>query len=712
MPEKRIAVITARADSSEQKTVLLGISQAAFAANADVEVFTNIYNHWVNDELLNFENTVYDLAAPEIFDGIIITAEAFMDLSALSGLVRKIKKSSVPAVVIDGEIEGLKSVLSDDEADMEFIAEHLLTVHGFTDIDILTGLKDNPVSRKRVNGCKRAFEKHGAKFDADKVFYGDFWTSSGKELAGKYISGELPMPQAVICTSDYMAYGLCDTLTEAGISVPEKITVMGYDYNDDRIYHYPLLSTYRRNRRKMGIEAVNILLKGNYAEEEDERFVRGNTCACGANPKQTSDEILAARIGQYHTATNSVAQLSSRLTLCRTLAEYNGVLSDFFYLIYGAERLYMCIDREWSSEAMAGSEYICCKIKSETASVLSAKLLKNELMTSLDGDREKPRLSYYLPLVFQKKCFGYAVLVYDHPQCYDISLRDFIKTAVNSLEFLRMKNDIHYLSQCRRESSLYDALTGFYNLSEFKRIVRMTAESGTLNLLAIRILFAADGEYILGEGCRSDVIAAAAATIKKLCVNHELCCRTDNGFVVMYAGEYFYDKLKSAIQCELAGKISEPQIIISYSDEECAKSKNAVESVLDGAEKKCEFLFREVERRRKLPHYEMLLNLRNEIVISPHKAYSIDKASRRFCISEGHFRAIYKKCFGISYVNDCINARLTLAKYLLCTSSMSIYAIAMKCGYADEKYFSRQFKESTGCTPLKYRNNYCHIMGS
>lgn len=297
------------------------------------------------------------------------------------------------------------------------------------------------------------------------------------------------------------------------------------------------------------------------------------------------------------------------------------------------------------------------------------------------------------------------MIVYNYPQSYDISLRDFIKTAVNSLEFLRIKNDIRYLQQCQRESSLYDALTGFYNIEEFRQIVQTAGEKDNVNLLAVCFLFAANGEYVLGESYRSDVIAAAATVIKKLCINHELCCRFSDGFIIMHKGGYFSDKIKAAIQCELSVKFTEPQVAVVYTEKDSARTENAVDSVLAAAEKQSGLMTQEAERRKSLTHYDMLLNLRNEIILSPHKAYDIDKASRRFCISEGHFRAIYKNCFGISYVNDCINARLSLAKYLLCSSSMSIYAIAMQCGYTDEKYFSRQFRENVGCSPLKYRNN-------
>ena len=50
MCKKRIAVITARADDNEQKEILCGIAEAALAADADTVVYSNIYNHWVEDK--------------------------------------------------------------------------------------------------------------------------------------------------------------------------------------------------------------------------------------------------------------------------------------------------------------------------------------------------------------------------------------------------------------------------------------------------------------------------------------------------------------------------------------------------------------------------------------------------------------------------------------------------------------------------------------
>ena len=79
--QENIAVITARADDRTQKDIICGIAEAAFATDTDVVVFSNIYNHWIRDEFLNFENVIYDFFDPSGFDGVIVTAEAFLDIS-------------------------------------------------------------------------------------------------------------------------------------------------------------------------------------------------------------------------------------------------------------------------------------------------------------------------------------------------------------------------------------------------------------------------------------------------------------------------------------------------------------------------------------------------------------------------------------------------------------------------------------------------------
>ena len=701
MSRKRIAVITARADDSEQTEMLCGIAEAAFSADADTVVYSNIYNHWVEDKILGFENIIYSLFEPKHFDGAIITYEAFRDISVLDEAVEKLKKAKLPTVVIGGELGGFASVYSDDESDMEFIAEHLIN-HGFTDIDILTGFKENVTAKRRANGCIRAFEKYGIPFDEGKLHYGDFWKDSGEKLAQRYISGELPFPQAVICTNDYMAFGLCDELTKAGIPIPEKLSVTGYDYIGGRIYHFPLLTTMQRNRRKLGHDAVNILLDCRYCAEDKNRFFSGNSCTCGEEYTQVAEELNTERLNQYYKTISSVAQFSSRLTATKTLAEYTAVLSEFFYLLHRAESLHLCLDGEWGNAKFSGEEYLCCEINADGICDAPKRFTASDIPPVFS---ENCGVYYFSPLCFQTRLFGYTVLRYSYPTGYDFSFRDWSKTVADTLEFLRMKNDIHYLKQCQRASSLYDSLTGFYNLREFKQIAE---EMQDCSMQAIKLSFASEGEFIYGENYRNDIVSAVAGAIKKACTKHEICCRANNDtFYIL--GKSSEDMLSERLEVMLFNTLSgydEQQVAVSRTmldgsliDELCKKVSN-----------KAEQDFYTVKERMDLQHYNALIEFRKGLIAAPSKALSLSEVSRRLCVSEGYFRAVYRKCFGISYNQDCINARLMKACFLLITTAMSIYAVAVNCGYNDEKFFARQFGKFKGCSPMEYRKKYADVL--
>lgn len=708
VPQKRIAVITARADETEQKEIIKGITETAFAYGYDVFVFSNIYNHWVVDKQLNFENVIYSFFEPCDFDGAIITAEAFMDIKIIDGVMKKIKKSKLPAVIIDGKAKGFESVFSDDEKDMEALTEHLILKHNLRDFHILTGFEETDVSHKRVEGCKKAFEKHNIPFDESKVFYGNFWNDSGEKLAKKYINGEIHYPQCVICTNDNMAYGLCDTLTNAGINIPKDLIVTGYDYTNGRIYHYPLLTSFLRNRKKAGCDAVNFLLKTNYQTDDKNRFVSGNTCPCGIDEKALSEELLEERIGQYHTVMSSVAQFSGKLTLCRTLSEYTEVLKEFFYLLHHTEQLFLCLDTQWNSVEFNGDEFICCEISENYLSEIPQKTNKKSLISQFKHSDNKPYVYYLSPVCFQTRLFGCTALSYSYPTGYDFSYRDFNKTISNALEFLRMKNDIHYLKQCQSVSSLYDSLTGFYNLREFRQIASGVKESCFIK--SIKLSFTTGGEFVYGENFKSDIVSHIAKAIKSTCKNHEICCRADEDLFLILCTKNSVDfntKLKFIIDYAFSSKYDERQAVISFSEFFGVVENHTVEDLIENANTNAMNIADAISQRNTLPHYNSLVDIRKSIKNSPQKAPSLIDVSRRLCVSEGYFRTIYKKCFGVSYNQDVIDSKIQKACYLLYTTAMSIYAVSVSCGFDDEKYFSRQFHKITKLSPSKFRSKYC-----
>ncbi len=715
MPRRKIAVLTARADSREQKDIICGIAEVAFASDADVVVFSNIQNHSFTHDIMNFENIVYNFFEPNEFDGVIITGEAFHS-SVIDSAIEKIKKSHIPAVVIGSEIDGLVSIYSDDDVDMENLCEHLIVDHGITDIDILTGHKDNEYAVRRLNGCLRAFEKHGIPIKESKIFYGNFWYDAGDDLAKKYLSGELPMPEAVVCANDCMANALCEALIPKGIKIPDNITVTGYDSTGTRIYYTPILTTYQNNRRGIGVKAANYILETEYYREFGDRFMPGNTCKCGIDPIMLYNEMEHERwehpnVILINFAQFSMPQFSQELTLCRNLWDYLKVLNKYFF-IHEANEMLLCLDSEWNSTEYVGEEYICCPLNGTDESYESFTVAKDKLLNSAMSFRSRPTVYYLYPLVFQTRLFGIASLAYDQPDCFKHLMRNWNEVVSNGLEFLRLKNDIHYLALCQKTSSLHDSLTGFCKLPEFRR--RSTEKAvGESKLIALKINYISDKEYAYDSIRHSDIISSTASIIKQLCQNHEICGKTDENVFLILSNERteaVIEKLRIMLHRDIFIKYYENPPIITLEAADYVSSKT-INATLKAVEARNAEMVKSFSEMKEMPQFTALSKLKKEIAIKPQSAPDRDEASKRLCLSEGYFRAVYRKCFGISYSQDCINEKIILAKYLLCTTVMSVYSVAIQCGYANEKYFARQFHQCSGLSPAQYRKKYCDSSG-
>ena len=102
-------------------------------------------------------------------------------------------------------------------------------------------------------------------------------------------------------------------------------------------------------------------------------------------------------------------------------------------------------------------------------------------------------------------------------------------------------------------------------------------------------------------------------------------------------------------------------------------------------------------------YFEKLLWIRESIYRWPGRDYSIDDMAKELSLSRSRFQHLYTETFGVSVNKDITNSRLKKAVELLETSDQSISDIASIVGYSSIQYFTRQFKNEIGLTPVQYR---------
>lgn len=102
-------------------------------------------------------------------------------------------------------------------------------------------------------------------------------------------------------------------------------------------------------------------------------------------------------------------------------------------------------------------------------------------------------------------------------------------------------------------------------------------------------------------------------------------------------------------------------------------------------------------------YYELLSAVRNRIYSANYRFFSVEGSAHEIRMSKSNFQHLYKKFFGVTFMQDLINSRVEHAKMLLINTDLASADISKQCGYNNFAHFTRQFKKLTGMSPLEFR---------
>ena len=111
----------------------------------------------------------------------------------------------------------------------------------------------------RMEGYKKVLADNGIPFDPELIRSQPPSYLLGKESMRAFLKLQDP-PTAVLCVNDYLAIGAIRAITEAGLSVPEDISVCGLDDIDIAAYFNPPLTSLKTPCYEMGQMAANIMI--------------------------------------------------------------------------------------------------------------------------------------------------------------------------------------------------------------------------------------------------------------------------------------------------------------------------------------------------------------------------------------------------------------------------------------------------------------------
>lgn len=163
---------------------------------------------------------------------------------------------SLPVAVSDSRLMGMyPAVGSNHTQGSQDATAHLLDL-GHRTVHHLAGPLDSDPALARAGGWRRTLEQRG--IIPPPELHGDWSAASGYEL-GRRIAAD-PEITALFCANDEMAIGAIRALHEAGRSVPDDVSVIGFDDLAISAFLPAPLTTVRQDFRQIGNELVRLVL--------------------------------------------------------------------------------------------------------------------------------------------------------------------------------------------------------------------------------------------------------------------------------------------------------------------------------------------------------------------------------------------------------------------------------------------------------------------
>lgn len=188
--------------------------------------------------------------------GLIVVASSFTPAEQA-----RLEELAVPVAVVGGSWAGVPRVGIDDRAGAVAAVRHLVAL-GHREIALLAFDPDDVVGRATAEarrlGYLDALAEAGLEPNPDWVVATGHDAPAGARAVERLLSGPR-LPTALFAMSDEMALGALRTLRRAGIDVPGRVSVIGFD--DQAVAEYADLTTIAQPAREQGERAAALLLE-------------------------------------------------------------------------------------------------------------------------------------------------------------------------------------------------------------------------------------------------------------------------------------------------------------------------------------------------------------------------------------------------------------------------------------------------------------------
>ncbi len=208
---------------------------------------------------------INNLLVQSNLDGMILPPPLCDEPSILKALMSAGKPFARISPSISEEL-GLRVEINDHQAAKEMTTK--LIELGHTSIGFITGRKGTATTRRRLEGFLSAMKEANLSVPDSFIQEGNFEYRSAL-IAGEKLLKQPQRPTAIFASNDEMAAGLIAAAHKSGLSVPDDLSIAGFDDSLVATVVWPQLTTVRQPIKEMAATAVKILIEKCRAESDE-----------------------------------------------------------------------------------------------------------------------------------------------------------------------------------------------------------------------------------------------------------------------------------------------------------------------------------------------------------------------------------------------------------------------------------------------------------
>lgn len=235
--------------------ILLGVEEACF------DLGYNLIMGNANDDPERELSYLQVLLSRQVDGILLISTGAHRQSIAL------LSSHQTPVVVVDRRtnIEAVDEIFTANKHGGLLATSYLLRL-GHRRIGCITGPSFLTPSAERVAGYHDALAAAGIRAHHEWLVNGDFQHASGYQAGMKLLRLPEP-PTAIFACNDLMAVGAMYAIHEAGLRVPDDLSIVGFDDISLASYTIPRLTTVAQPARRIGGLAIERLIARIQGEE-------------------------------------------------------------------------------------------------------------------------------------------------------------------------------------------------------------------------------------------------------------------------------------------------------------------------------------------------------------------------------------------------------------------------------------------------------------